>query len=597
MVDTDTLLTGWSDPEFEHATLEAVTLDAPWATVETFATLVRLSGSPEEREAVDYLIERLRSWGVPHALHQPECFISIPLAATVRVDAPDGPRYRAKTTSMSVSTGGEEIAAELVYVPPRVREDVADDWSYGLDFSELDVAGKIVIADGMAAPGRVADVMAAGALAGIFVNPGQAIHESIVTTIWGTPDLDSVDRQPTIPVIGVNNPDGVELIELAKRGGRVAVSTRVDTGWRKIPVLVAEILGSAVPEEFVLLHGHLDSWHVGVGDNATGDATMLELARVFWQHRDRLARSVRIAWWSGHSHGRYAGSTWYADAFGLELARNCVAQVNCDSPGCRWATTFNELTTMSETEPFVDAVIRETTGITPQTERPPRAGDYSFNQIGISSFYMLSSTMSPEARADHGYYPVGGCGGNIAWHTEDDTLEIADRDNLLRDIRVYAASVLRVLNAPLHPFDWRRTTAEFAATLERYQRAAGDAFDFGASGSAVHALDEALSRFYGSAPVDADPDSPVARRFNHVQRRLARLLVPVNYSRATPFHHDPAMEVPPLPDLAPALSLPQAKTDASQWGLLNAHLMRGQNRLVWTLEQARELVEGGMTGD
>jgi len=79
--------------------------------------------------------------------------------------------------------------------------------------------------------------------------------------------------------------------------------------------------------------------------------------------------------------------------------------------------------------------------------------------------------------------------------------------------------------------------------------------------------------------------------FNRIQRRLARLLVPVNYSRATPFHHDPALEVPPLPDLAPALALSGAGDDIAQRGMLSAHLMRGQNRLVWTLDQARELIE------
>ena len=34
--------------------------------------------------------------------------------------------------------------------------------------------------------------------------------------------------------------------------------------------------------------------------------------------------------------------------------------------------------------------------------------------------------MTAERRQQLGYYPVSGCGGNIAWHTEDDTLEIAD---------------------------------------------------------------------------------------------------------------------------------------------------------------------------
>src|SRR4051812_40968644 len=496
MVETRARMAGWREPVLEREVLESISLEVPWAAVERFSTLVRSSGSEQEREAVDYLIARLHAWDVPNHLYEPTCFISIPLAATLRVDKPGGQEFHAKTVAMSVSTEGEEISGELVYVPPRILQDVADDWSYGLDFSGIDARGKIVIADGMAAPGRVLDVMAAGALAGIFVNPGERIHESICTTIWGTPDLDSAGRQPAVPVLGVNHRDGQTLIALARQGVRVAFSTRVDTGWRQIPVLVAEIPGSSVPEEFVLLHGHIDSWHEGVGDNATGDATMLELARVFWQHRDRLARSLRIAWWSGHSHGRYAGSTWYADAFGLDLARGCVAQVNCDSPGCRWADTFNELTAMSETEPFVDTVIRETAGITPQTERPPRAGDYSFNGVGISSFYMLSSTMSPEARVEKGYYPVGGCGANIAWHTEDDTLEIADQANLLRDMRVYAASVLRVLNAPLLPFDWRQTTREFLVTLDRYQAAAGNTFSFAPARAAVMALDDTLATFY-----------------------------------------------------------------------------------------------------
>ncbi len=57
----------------------------------------------------------------------------------------------------------------------------------------------------------------------------------------------------------------------------------------------------------MLVHGHLDSWGEGIGDNATGDATLLELARALHENRQNLARSVRIAWWSGHSHGRYAG--------------------------------------------------------------------------------------------------------------------------------------------------------------------------------------------------------------------------------------------------------------------------------------------------
>ncbi len=63
----------------------------------------------------------------------------------------------------------------------------------------------------------------------------------------------------------------------------------------------------------MLIAGHFDSWHLGATDNATGNVACLELARVLYAQRDRLQRGVRIAWWPGHSNGRYTGSTWYVD--------------------------------------------------------------------------------------------------------------------------------------------------------------------------------------------------------------------------------------------------------------------------------------------
>jgi len=576
------------DETAERDIVAAISLDTPWSVLKKFSSLTRSSGSKEEREAFEILRGHLEEWGVPHQLHEPEAFISIPLSASVRV----GDRsFRAKTPAMSISTGGQEIAGDLLYMPSVAGQNTGDVFSAGVDLSHVDVRGKVIISEGMASPGKVKDAMDAGALAGIFINPGEAIHEGICTTIWGIPDVESAPRQPTIPVLAVNASDGQELIKLAQEGSTVAVATNLDTGWRRIPVLVAEITGSEVPEEFVLLHGHVDSWYVGIGDNTTGNVTKLELARVFWQQRQKLQRSLRIAWWSGHSHGRYAGSTWYSDTFGIDLAQNCVAQVNCDSPGCRWASTYNHLNAMSEAEPFVDAVIRETTGITPQMERPHRAGDYSFNDIGISSFYMLSSTMTEEDRAEKDFYAVGGCGANIQWHTEGDTMEIADRENLLRDMKMYAASVFRTLSAPLHPFDWTRTTDEFRQTLASYQAAAGDEFDFSPACHAIDELEKTLQYFYAHAPADDTVGSPAVQRFNFVQRRLARLLVPVNYSEMRMFFHDPALTVPALPDLAPALTLPQAKDDVAQRGIVRTHLTRGQNRLVWTLQLAREAVE------
>jgi hypothetical protein len=305
---------------------------------------------------------------------------------------------------------------------------------------------------------------------------------------------------------------------------------------------------------------------------------------VLWKNRAQLRRSVRIAWWPGHSTGRYAGSTWYADAFGLDLDRSCVAQINCDSPGCRWATVFEDISWMPESEAYMQGVIREVTGLSAHGERPHRAGDYSFNNIGITSFLMLSSTMPAPQRAEKGYYTVGGCGGNIAWHTEHDLIEIADREILLRDIEVYLAAVLGVANAQVLPFDWRATAKDFAATLARYQAAAGDRFDFTPATDALSSLAAALDRFHTGVA----SGSVTAEVANRVIQKLARILVPANHSKEARFRHDPALPVPPLPTIALAAEL--ATMAPQRLGFARTTLVRGQNRLIAALDAATELV-------
>jgi hypothetical protein len=66
---------------------------------------------------------------------------------------------------------------------------------------------------------------------------------------------------------------------------------------------------------------------------------------------------------------------------------------------------------------------------------------------------MLSSTMPDDLRAEKNYYAVSGCGGNIAWHTENDTMDIADTDILQRDIKGSLALVAGIADAPVLPFD------------------------------------------------------------------------------------------------------------------------------------------------
>ena len=345
----------------------------------------------------------------------------------------------------------------------------------------------------------------------------------------------------------------------------------------------------------MLIHGHYDVWHYGVGDNATGNAACLEIARVFNQFKNRLFRSVKIAWWPGHSTGRYGGSTWYADQFALDLNENCIAQINIDSPGCRWADEYDGVMWMSEVRDFCEKAIRDVTGKKARGIRPMRAGDYSFNHIGVTSMYMLMSTIPESVKKEKGFYTVGGCAGNSwAWHTENDTLETADPQVLARDIKVYVATILRILNAHIFPFDFKKWAEESQNVLEGYQSRGGDLINLQPVLEECRALQKVFSLFYSEmekAYVKGERRSEWFGSVNQCLLNLGRILIPIDYTKSGKYSHDPAVPIPSFPDLEAIEQASRFSPEGDEYRFLRTQLVRGRNKVVDALRRAKREVE------
>ena len=77
---------------------------------------------------------------------------------------------------------------------------------------------------------------------------------------------------------------------------------------------VAEIPGTDLKDEVVMLGGHLDSWHGGTGatDNAVGCSVAMEAARILKALDLKPRRTVRVALWTGEEQGIF-GSKAYVD--------------------------------------------------------------------------------------------------------------------------------------------------------------------------------------------------------------------------------------------------------------------------------------------
>jgi hypothetical protein len=373
---------------------------------------------------------------------------------------------------------------------------------------------------------------------------------------------------------------------LAQAGAQARVVSDVVREWRDIPILTADLPGNT-GDTFVLFSGHVDSWYYGAMDNATANAVQLGVARVLATAPEALRRGIRFAFWSGHSHGRYAGSTWYADEHWQELHDRCVCHVNIDSAGAIGADLRSEAQTMAETYGFSAYILREVTKSELDYVRISRAGDQSFWGAGVPSMFMLISEHKAGEPGTVAPISAAGPGRRGAnpwfWHTKDDTLDKIDPDNLLIDARIYCAAIWRLCTEEVLPFDYAATAREIVSTLKSYQARLEDAFDLSGVASQAVELERAIGAWTSDASVE------VGKR-NRVLMALGRALIPAAYTRSGPFYQDPATGTLPLPGIAAGLGLKQLSSSSEAAQSTRIGLARERNRLGAALAQAmREL--------
>ena len=558
--------------------LDGLSADRLQQHLEWFSTVRRDTGGAGEDAACGYIRDQLQASGVPVQVHEFDAFLSYPIAASLHAG---GVSHGCVTHSFGTSTGQGGVSADLVHVEPARLQDAA---------------GRIALVDGLAMPVTVLQASRAGCAGLVFANDDRSIHNMIGTTIWGTPGLDQLDRLPSVPVASVNRASGVALKAALARGPvSVTLTTTVNTGWFRSRLPEVRIPGTLEAETFILIGAHYCAWDVGVTDNATGDACLIEAARVLWEHRARLGRSVRLCWWPGHSHGRYSGSTWYADTFFTDLSEHCVAYQNVDSPGVRNATWYVGRHTCSELEGYCQSVIAEVTGqANAPVHRPARAADQSFLANGVPSF--SAYPFLPEDHPDRRPW-TGGSANAWWWHTTDDTLDKADVGILANDTRLAVTAAMQLASVPLLPLDYAATGRELEDLLAQLEGRVGRSFDLRPAIEEARRF-TALAGSLNTARATAASDAAARRRFNTLLLRLGRALNPVLYSASGRFHHDPAEWTPMLrakteyrlSGLSKAAAMPELEGRPEQ-RFLRAQLVRERNRVVTALRDASASIE------
>lgn len=536
---------------------------------------VRLSGSEEELRAFKFAQKTLESFGLETELSFHEAYISLPRKASLKVGDIDVPCI---THSMAPSTIEGDLLGESVYIG-----DYSDD--------KLSLCkGKICVVEGIASPEVIAKLSGAGTLAAVFIN-GPYTHEMIVSTVWGSPTAENISQMPKIPVVSVNDDSGEILKKSISEGkSQVELHTEVETKWTAIPTLIAEIKGEEEPEHFVLFSGHIDSWHYGAMDNGSANAAMLEVARVLSKYKEHMKRSIRFAFWSGHSHGRYAGSQAYCDKHREEIHENCVMHFYVDSVGGKGATILSESNCMSETKDIASLYVKELSGQDYIGSRYGKYADQSFWGAGVPSLYMGMSEqrlsndpMSQKVFQVFAGKEAGGFGW--WWHTVEDTIDKIDPDNLKRDCKIYALSIFKVLSDPIVPINQLAAVQEIKDTIKNYQEVAGDKINLDLTMERLNELEEVLTKAQSnllSSGLSIEDRKELNKRIMGISRNL----VPLNYVSTDIFEHDAAIGLLPIPALSSINRIATLEKGTHEYYLLSTSLIRQINKVNYFIKNA-----------
>jgi carboxypeptidase Q len=326
-----------------------------WEELETLTDSIgpRLSGSPGLDASIHQLAGEMRALGaqvtlqpakVHHWIRGEEHAELVDYAGRPQ-DVTQNLRLTALGTSSSTEAGG--LVARVVVV-----RDLDE-----LRARAAEVRGAIVLFDSRFDQ-RLADNGLAGRAYGQAVtyrNSGPSEAASLgagavlVRSVGGadfrlvhTGTTSWKDGRTPIPAAALSSEDADLVVRLAARG---PVTMKLILGGRNMEDadsfnVIADWPGAELPNEIVVVSGHLDSWDLGTGatDDGVGVVAAAGVVQVLHQLNLHARRTIRFIAWTDEEMGS-RGAQAYFDSLGTAVGMHCAAIE--DDSGAGRALGFN----------------------------------------------------------------------------------------------------------------------------------------------------------------------------------------------------------------------------------------------------------------
>jgi carboxypeptidase Q len=427
----------------------------------------RLTGSPGLRKAQQYVIERLSGWGIANARLEPwgqnfgrgwslegfnasmlspsfSSLIAYPKAwspatnGTVRGEAiffdvkseADLLKYKGKLKGKLVLLSpARPVEPQFLKAPQRLTDEElrklseAPPPATGPRWFQMDAPQRARAELNYKKWQMLLDEGAAVALEPGFGDGGTVYVTSASVPTPADTDPDKrprpwdLNRPAIVPQVVVAAEQYNRIVRLVTRG--VSVQLEINIAVRfydQDPMgynVIAEIPGTDLKDEVVMVGGCLDSWHAATGatDNAAGAAVAMEVLRLFNTLKLKPRRTIRIGLWSAEEQGAFGSQAYVTNHFatrtGADLQRKpeyekFSAYFNLDYGGGRVRGVY--LHGNQAARPIFSAWLApfKEMGAETLTNAGVFATDHnSFDDVGLPGFQFLRDFMENNPRTAH----------------------------------------------------------------------------------------------------------------------------------------------------------------------------------------------------
>ncbi len=442
----------------------------------------RLTGSPGAARGRDWLVSTYRSMGIEARQEEYGTWAAWQRGvAHVDLIAPRVRSLEATMLAWSPGTGGRPVEGEVIVLPDLKTPDEYRAWL-------PQARGKFVLIspprlscrsmaqiEEFATPStltdmrRAQDTLTQGWATRQVAAGGPRMQQSmkeagvlgVFSTYWsGYPGIQKIfgSWNQQLPTFDITCEDYGLLFRMAmaNQGPRVSVTAESESlGERPTFNVIAEMRGTELPNEYVMLSAHFDSWDgaSGATDNGTGTLVMLEAMRILKQHYPNPKRTILVGHWGGEEQGLNGSRAFSEDH--PEVVQGLQALWNQDNGTGRVVSISPG--PFSNVRPVLARYLSE---VPSQITRHITLGGVSGQQTGGTDHASFQCHRAPAFNLSALSWDYG----NTTWHTNRDTYDKLVFDDVKNN------ATLTAMLAYLASEDDQRMPREIANPLPRNPR-------------------------------------------------------------------------------------------------------------------------------